>query len=39
VNGKIRFVVTPKLGIAILAENITFADLESGLSHIDLLPT
>src|ERR1700730_5956578 len=39
VNGRIRFVVSPKLGIATLAENITFADLEFGLSQIDLLST
>jgi 3-dehydroquinate synthetase len=39
VNGRIRFVVSPKLGIATLAENITFADLEFGLSQIALLPT
>jgi 3-dehydroquinate synthase len=35
VHGKIRFVVTPKLGIATLAENITVEDLESGLKAID----
>jgi 3-dehydroquinate synthase len=35
VNGKIRFVVTPKLGSAFLAENITVEDLESGLKAID----
>ena len=35
VHGKIRFVVTPKLGSATLAENITMEDLESGLRAID----
>ena len=35
VNGKIRFVVTPRLGSALLAENITIEDLESGLRAID----
>ena len=35
VNGKIRFVVTPALGSALLAENITVEDLESGLRSID----
>src|ERR1700736_5113758 len=35
VNGKIRFVVTPRLGSALLAENITVEDLESGLRAID----
>ena len=35
VNRKIRFVVTPKLGSAFLAENITVEDLESGLKAID----
>jgi 3-dehydroquinate synthetase len=35
VNGKIRFVVTSKLGSATLAENITREDLESGLRAID----
>jgi 3-dehydroquinate synthase len=35
VNGKIRFVVTPRLGSALLAENITVEDLEAGLSAID----
>jgi 3-dehydroquinate synthase len=34
VNGKIRFVVTPRLGSALLAENITVEDLESGLRAI-----
>src|ERR1700722_18099786 len=34
-NGKIRFVVTPRLGSALLAENITIEDLESGLKAID----
>jgi 3-dehydroquinate synthase len=35
VNGKIRFVVTPSLGNALLAENITVEDLETGLRAID----
>jgi len=35
VNGKIRFVVTSKLGSATLAENITLEDLQSGLRAID----
>ena len=35
VNGKIRFVVSSKLGSAFLAENITVEDLESGLRAID----
>jgi 3-dehydroquinate synthase len=35
VNGKIRFVVTAKLGSASLAENVTVEDLESGLKAID----
>ena len=35
VNRKIRFVVTPKLGSALLVENITVEDLESGLQAID----
>jgi 3-dehydroquinate synthetase len=34
-NGKIRFVVTSKLGSATLAENITREDLESALKAID----
>ena len=34
VNGKIRFVVTPAFGSALLAENITMDDLEFGLSAI-----
>jgi 3-dehydroquinate synthase len=34
-HGNIRFVVTPKLGSALLAENITVEDLESGLRAID----
>lgn len=34
-SGKIRFVVSPKLGSATLAENITIEDLESGLRAID----
>jgi 3-dehydroquinate synthetase len=35
VNGKIRFVVTSKLGSATLAEDITREDLESALKAID----
>jgi 3-dehydroquinate synthase len=35
VNGKIRFVLTPKLGSAILVENLTVEDLEFGLRAID----
>jgi 3-dehydroquinate synthase len=35
VNGKIRFVVTSKLGSAHLAENITVEDLEFGLRAIE----
>ena len=35
VNGKIRFVLTPKLGSAILVDNLTVEDLESGLRAID----
>ena len=31
VDGKIRFVVTPRLGCALLADNMTIEDLESGL--------
>jgi 3-dehydroquinate synthase len=38
VNGKIRFVVTPGLGSALLADNITIDDLEYGLSAIDPSP-
>ena len=34
-NRKIRFVVTPRLGSAFLAENITMEDLKSGLRAID----
>jgi 3-dehydroquinate synthetase len=34
VNGKIRFVVSPRLGSAKLAENITVEDLEIGLRAI-----
>jgi 3-dehydroquinate synthase len=37
VDGKIRFVVTPGLGSAVLAENITIEDLETGLSAIEPL--
>ena len=33
--GKIRFVVTPKLGSALLADNVTLEDLESGLQAIE----
>jgi 3-dehydroquinate synthase len=35
VDGKIRFIVTPGLGSAFLAENITLEDLESGLRAIE----
>jgi 3-dehydroquinate synthetase len=35
VDGKIRFVVTPKLGSALLADNVTVEDLESGLQAIE----
>ena len=35
VDGKIRFVVTSKLGSAFLADNITIQDLESGLQAIE----
>jgi 3-dehydroquinate synthase len=35
IDGKIRFVVTPKLGSAVLADNITIQDLESGLQAIE----
>ena len=38
VSGDIRFVVTPRLGSAVLAEDITFADLDSGLRAIEPLP-
>ena len=38
VSGNIRFVVTPRLGSAVLAEDITFADLDSGLRAIEPLP-
>jgi 3-dehydroquinate synthase len=34
IDGKIRFVVTPKLGCAWLADNVTIEDLESGLQAI-----
>jgi 3-dehydroquinate synthase len=37
VDGKIRFVVTPALGSAVLAENITTEDLETGLNAIEPL--
>jgi 3-dehydroquinate synthase len=39
VHGKIRFVVTPKLGSARLADDITLEDLQSGLRSIDPLQT
>jgi len=35
VEGKIRFVVTPKLGTAVLVDNITTKDLEFGLAAIE----
>ena len=35
VDGKIRFVVTPRLGTAVLADNITIKDLEFGLEAIE----
>jgi 3-dehydroquinate synthase len=35
VNGKIRFVLTPKLGSALLVGNLTVEDLEFGLRAID----
>jgi 3-dehydroquinate synthase len=35
VDGKIRFIVTPKLGSALLADNVTVEDLESGLQAIE----
>jgi 3-dehydroquinate synthase len=35
VNGKIRFVLTPKLGSAVLVGNLTVEDLEFGLRAID----
>jgi 3-dehydroquinate synthase len=35
IDGKIRFVVTPKLGSAVLADNITIQDLESGLQALE----
>jgi 3-dehydroquinate synthase len=35
VDGKIRFVVTPKLGCAQLADNVTLEDLESSLQAIE----
>ncbi|MBV8375442.1 MAG: 3-dehydroquinate synthase [Verrucomicrobia bacterium] len=38
VNGKIRFVVTPGLGNALLADNVTMDDLEFGLSALDPSP-
>ncbi len=39
VHGKIRFVVTPKLGSARLTDDITLEDLQSGLRSIDPLQT
>src|SRR5271166_5095465 len=39
IDGKIRFVVTPKLGSALLADNVTIEDLESGLQAIEPLQT
>jgi 3-dehydroquinate synthase len=38
VDGKIRFVVAPELGSAVLAENISTEDLETGLMAIQPLP-
>jgi 3-dehydroquinate synthetase len=35
VDGKIRFVITPRLGTAVLADNITIKDLEFGLEAIE----
>ncbi len=35
VDGKIRFVVTPRLGCALLANNVTLQDLESALESIE----
>jgi 3-dehydroquinate synthase len=35
IDGRIRFVVTPKLGTAVLADNITIRDLEFGLEAIE----
>jgi len=35
IDGKIRFVVTPRLGSALLADNVTARDLESGLQAIE----
>src|ERR1700730_535885 len=35
VEGRIRFVVTPKLGTAVLVDNITVRDLEFGLEAIE----
>src|SRR5206468_4050541 len=35
IDGKIRFVVTPRLGSALLADNVTARDLESGLQVIE----
>ena len=35
VDGKIRFVVTPRLGCALLADNVTLQDLESALESIE----
>ena len=39
IDGKIRFVVTPKLGSAFLADNISIRDLESGLQAIETSQT
>jgi 3-dehydroquinate synthase len=39
IDGKIRFVVTPKLGSAFLSDNITIRDLESGLQAIETSQT
>jgi 3-dehydroquinate synthetase len=35
IDGKIRYVVTPKLGSALLADNVTIRDLEFGLQAIE----
>ena len=39
IDGKIRFVVTSKLGSAFLSDNITIRDLESGLQAIETSQT
>jgi len=35
VEGRIRFVVTPRLGTAVLVDNLTIKDLEFGLEAIE----